>query len=220
MVLVPVCAGLFSLRASRRMRRARIAVLVFLVVAVAAAPASAAKSRYVVTPVMVGVGGGSTLTFEAPGKQAGVLAAGGFVPGAVPGKLRLSTDYMVRLGNPAAALALGDIPGGRAGSVIDGPSIDSCEASGFRTTVGRKSVLTFLRTGAVNGSLVLTIYNADLGFGCADGGGQTFTIPLTGKLGIQKLARVVLDGQATGVKLPGGVVGNVRLHLITQLRLS
>ena len=203
------------------MRVARIAVLVSLVVAVAAAPSSAATRQYFGTSVMVGVGGGSTLTFEAPGKPAGTLAVGGYAPGFIRGKLAISHDYVVRLGeNQTAALALGDVPGGRAGTAIDGPAIDSCENNGFRTAIGPKSRLTFLRAGAVTGKLVLTVYNADLGFGCADTGGQTLTIPVSAKLGIKKLARVVLDGQAAGVNLPGGVVGSVRLHLVTQLHLS
>ncbi len=203
------------------MRFARIVVLVTLALAVVAAPASAAQRRYFGTTVTVGVGGGSTLTFEAPGKQAGTLVVGGYAPGFIRGKFALNTDYMVRLGeNQAAALALGDVPGGRAGTAIDGPLIDSCENNGFRTAVGPKSRLTFLRTGAVTGKLVLTIFNADVGFGCTDIGSQRVTIPVTGQLGIKKLARLVLDGQAAGVNLPGGVVGSVRLHLVTHLRLT
>ena len=190
----------------------------------AAAHAGTAKPhgvrQYFGTNVQLGIGGGSLLTFEAPGGTLGTLAVGGFAKGFIRGRFLLNADYLVRLGYDPTALALGDVPGGRAGSVIDGPSIDQCDSVGFRTGLGSQSGLTFRTDGTITGKLVLTLFDADLGFGCEERGSQVVTVAVTGKLGRKRLTRVVLDGRAAGVKLPGGITGSVGLHLVTYIVLT
>lgn len=167
------------------------------------------------TKVLVDVLPTSTATVAAPGRADRVLGLGGGLDGFIPGKFILNADYRVSLG-----IGAGNTLPRSANAVIVRSLVSDplCSSPAVQTIApmasGVGSSLTFLRSGAVTGSLVLAADPTTLA-GCAGPGTGSTTLALTGTLGEEKLADLTMTGSATGVPVGGGVTGavTVALHL-------
>lgn len=167
------------------------------------------------TKVAVDVLPSSTATVTAPGRATRVLTLGGGISGLIPGKLKLNTDYAVRLGGILGA------PGNRPylpdalwlrTVVVDPLCASPAIQTGMTLTPSGPSVLTFRHDGGVSGTLELA-GDATALAGCAGPVTGTTKLTLTGKLGAKQLADVELTAKLTGVPVGGGVTGEVAIDL-------
>ncbi len=193
------------------------------------APIPGARRRFVIarspgarvlfgTHVLTTVLPTSTATVTAPGRADRVLGLGGDFDGFIPGKFILNTDYKITLGTAFGS----PLVGGNAVVVSALVTDPLCAAPVVHTRAplpgDASSSLTFLRSGAVSGTLVLAADPTTLA-GCAGADTGTMTIALSGTLAEKKLADLTVTGSLTGVPAGGGVTASVAIELHLNVKI-
>lgn len=161
----------------------------------------------------------STATVTAPGRATRVLGLGGGLDGFIAGRFLLNSDYRISLAH-AAGGRNGEPPRSANAVVVRSLVTDPlCASPAIHTLApmaaeGVVSGLTFLRDGNVAGKLFLAADPTTLA-GCAGPDTGATTLDLSGRLGVAKLADLLLTATLATVPVGGGATGavDVALHL-------